>query len=358
MRASLSECSDYVTKIQSLWLASETPNREALAQICENENLDVALQNRIVSEFCGLGPLDEILFSESITEILINSYSKIWIETSEGLVEYHDYFWSPSTYRQIIERMLYQCGHDLRIERPYVEARFAGSRLTVISSELTHREIAVSIRRFPKSPWTLEQLQKNQWAPPQVLSFLQSLMKEKKNFLVVGPTGSGKTSLISALLMSTANNERSVIIEDTDEIPLPNEVSLKILTRSALDNQTMNVQQSDLIKRSLRLRPDRIVVGEVRGEEAKDLLLALSTGHAGSFGSLHAADPYQALYRLETLVQMGAPQWSLQTVRRLIQLGIEFIVVLERDQKGLRKFKGAFKICSLEEHGLCLDQVI
>ncbi|RYZ78974.1 MAG: CpaF family protein, partial [Proteobacteria bacterium] len=165
------------------------------------------------------------------------------------------------------------------------------------------------------------------------------------------------TSLINALLQTIPSNERAVVIEDTPEIELPNTSSMKLITREDPQGILKSIDQGQLLKHSLRLRPDRIVMGEIRGGEAKDLLMALATGHGGSFGTLHASDARQALIRLEMLIQMGAPQWNLPAVRRLIHLSLDYILVVEKNAEGKRQFQGIYKICSLEENGFLIEKV-
>ena len=172
--------------------------------------------------------------------------------------------------------------------------------------------------------------------------------------MIVGPTSSGKTSVLNACLQELSNYERVISIEDTDEIVLPNALSLKLLTQNDPETLKSLIDQQDLVKQSLRLRPDRIVMGEVRGKEAKDLIMALTTGHQGCIGTLHAKDHKQALWKLETLAQMGAPEWQTSTVQRLIFSGLQALVVLDKTE-GVRRLKGLYKITGLESSGFLFD---
>ena len=195
------------------------------------------------------------------------------------------------------------------------------------------------------------------WASSDDMAVLRRLLGERANLLVAGPTGTGKTSLLSALLAELPREERVVIVEDTDEIRVPNEASTKLLTR--IDAQR-NIAQSLnkrrwFAKKLARMRPQRLVVGEVRGNEAKDLLLALSTGHSGSFGSIHASSARQALLRLEMLVQMGAPDWSLETIRQLIYLSLHALIVVKLES-GTRRLDGVYRISTLEKCGFLLEK--
>jgi pilus assembly protein CpaF len=186
---------------------------------------------------------------------------------------------------------------------------------------------------------------------------LRRLVEQRKNVLVVGSTGSGKTSALSACLREIREAERVLILEDTDELPLPNAVSAKLLSKISRSPEDVAFDLGELLKQSLRMRPDRLVMGEVRGSEAKDLLMAFATGHTGCWGTLHAATPREALLRLEMLVQMGAPQWTTSTVRSLIHASIGAIVVVGKDANGKRRLDSIHQVASLEEIGFCFSAV-
>jgi pilus assembly protein CpaF len=173
---------------------------------------------------------------------------------------------------------------------------------------------------------------------------------------LIGPTGSGKTAVLNACLAEISKDERVVILEDTDELRCANPLSTKLLSRWDSQKILSEVTLSDLVRLSLRLRPDRLVMGEVRGPEAKDLLMALSTGHRGSLATLHAETAQQALLRLEMLIQLGAPQWSLQAVRQLIHLSLDVIVVLKMEGRR-RRLHGMWRLSSLETFGFTLEPI-
>jgi len=213
------------------------------------------------------------------------------------------------------------------------------------------------LRRSAPYLWTFDKLSNEKlssWASSQAIGLLKSLIQEKSNFLIVGPTSSGKTSVLNACLQELPAYERVISIEDSDEIVLPNNVSLKLLTQNDPETLESLIDQQELVKQSLRLRPDRIVMGEVRGKEAKDLLLALTTGHRGCIGTLHAKDHKQALWKLETLAQMGAPEWQTSTVQRLIFSSLQAIVVLDKTEVA-RQLKGLYKITGLESSGFLFE---
>lgn len=314
-----------------------------------------SIKARVYQELDSWGPLCEPISDEGITEIIVNGPSSIWIECGGKLQKHPDLFFSDLSFRNCVDRLCQKANTHITTDYPCADGRFLDFRLSIIGSDLTHSAVHFSLRRHPKNPWTFCKLAEKGWCSEKDISFLKTLTEQRKNFLVVGPTGSGKTSVLNSFLNLLPENERVVVIEDTSEIALPNIASMKLLTREDPQGVLPAVDQTQLVKRTLRLRPDRIVMGEVRGSEAKDFLMSLATGHSGSFGTLHAQDASQALIRLEMLIQMGAPQWSLTAIRRLIQLSLDYVIVTGRDSTGARLFKGAYRLCSLEENGILLE---
>lgn len=315
------------------------------------KNTDKTVRLRIESEFLGYGPIDALLSDTDITEILVNRFDCIFYEKNGVLFQNNDTFYSEQTYNSALERLAQNCGTYLNREKPFIEAQLGNLRITIIFAELSRGNLLLSIRIQPPSRWTLSKLTKNNFFNAKQLTTIKNILGSKKNFLVVGGTGSGKTSFLQALLEETKESERIVIIEDTQELHLPNKISISLLTRQDPSRTVPDVNIEDLIKRALRLRPDRLVVGEVRGAEAKSLLMALSTGHDGSYSSLHARSAQEAMLRLEMLIQMGAPQWNLFAIRKLIAMTIQYVFVVEK-KDGIRRLKEIFEINSLEETGL------
>lgn len=314
------------------------------------------IQLRVQQELHSWGPLEVLLPDERITEILINGPSAIWIEQDGRLHRHPDCFFSENSFRNFLDRLCHAAKTHITTEFPCADGRFGDFRLSLIGSDLTQNHPHVTLRRHPKNPWNFSRLIEQNWCAPDCRQFFSELVNSRKNFLVVGPTGSGKTSVLNSFLNLMPENERLVVIEDTSEIALPNSASLKMLTREDPQGVLPPVDQTQLVRRSLRLRPDRMVMGEVRGAEAKDFLMALATGHSGSFGTLHAQNASQALIRLEMLIQMGAPQWNLQAIRRLIQMSLDYVIVCGREAEGQRRLKGIYRITSLEESGFLLEQ--
>lgn len=321
--------------------------RTELAALAERD------RRRLEDEFDGWGPLTSCLDDLDVTEILVNAPDSIWQEKRGVLRKTEHDFVSAENCRRMIERVCAESGVHPTLERPSTDGKWRDFRLHLSGPPLSKGGAVLSLRRHPQNPWTLKRLENAGWCTTAQAELLRDLVRKKWNFLVVGATSSGKTSVVNALLAETS--ERAVVLEDSDEIRIPDGPSIKLLTRSDSQGLLPDVTLTDLLRQSLRLRPDRLVVGEVRGGEAKDLLLALSTGHGGSFGTLHADGAAQALLRLEMLVQMGAPEWGLETVRRLIRLSLQGLVVVGRNERGERKFKGLHRIVSLEESGFLLE---
>lgn len=299
--------------------------------------------------------LHELLVDESITEILILNSQEIWFEKNQSFLKYNNHFSSPSHYQNFIHQICDESGLQVNYEFPFADGHWRGFRIHLCSPPVC-QETAVTLRKLKNNSLSLEDLYQKKWCSNEELSFLKKIVGEKKNLLIVGGTGSGKTTLINSLTHE-ALSDRIVFIEDTAELLLQNPYSHKLITRKDAQGLLPEISQADLVKQSLRMRPDRLVVGEIRGGEAKDLLMALSTGHQGSMASLHAGSPNEALLRLEMLVQIGSPQWSLLAIRRLIQLTIDFIILTTRSECGW-KLKGVFKISSLEEFGFSTESVM
>ncbi len=316
----------------------------------------VEIQQRIKSELNGLGPLDQLLEDPEITEILVNRFDQIFFEKKGMLFVSKDHFFSEASYLSALDRLSQSCHTYMNREKPFVESQFGRFRITIIFSELSRGHSLLSVRLQPTLVWKLNQLSQGAWCSTRQLEILRQIFTKHQNFLVVGGTGSGKTALLQSFLGEMTETERAVIIEDTQELHPPNAASVSLLTRQDPSQSVADVTMDDLLKRALRLRPDRIIVGEIRGPEAKSLLMALATGHDGSFGSLHARSAPEALLRLEMLVQMGAPQWSLHSIRKLMAMTVQNIFVVEK-LGNQRKLAGIFKITSVEESGLTLQQL-
>ncbi len=313
-------------------------------------------QVRLVAEFFGSGPL-EALLSGDCTEIIVNGADSIWFERDGVLHRHDDVFHSPLAYRNFISRMSREAKINASLDCPFADGRWRDLRVHLIIPPASGDQAVITLRRHPKNPWTLSRLTNSNWATQAQLDELLKLVHEHKNFLVIGGTGSGKTSVLNACLNEISPSERAVIIEDTSELAKPNGVSTKLLSRRDPQGHLREVDQSELLKQALRMRPDRLVMGEIRSGEAKDLLMAFATGHQGCMGTLHAENARQALIRLEMLIQIGAPQWNVQAVRSLIFLSLQAVVVVGRTREGVRRLEGIYRIASLEEIGFLIERM-
>lgn len=300
--------------------------------------------------------IETILNDSDLTEILIQSSDSVWGERNGRLEKINFRFSTALDFHNFIQTVLTEARLRPDLETPFADGTWRGYRVHYVQPPLTLHSPTITLRRRSPCSWNLQDLRDRDWAPADALVKIEKLIDEKKPILIVGATGSGKTSVLSALLRSEREKMRSIILEDTDEIAVPNDISVKLLTRQTGTLHLPDYGLETLVKQSLRMRPDRIVMGEVRGGEAKDLLLAFSTGHGGGMATLHAENERVALLRLEMLIQMGAPQWSLATVRRLIQTGLSTIMTVGRKNEK-RQLMGISRISSLEDSGFCLESI-
>ncbi len=313
-------------------------------------------KDRLRAEHLGLGPLTPLVLDEAVTEILINGEDQIWFEKEGRWNCSEQSFLSLQTFSNFFHRVCAESKIVTNINAPRGDGRFRNFRLCVVQRPIVQSLFQMSFRRQRQSAIDFATLEKQGWASAEAIEQLRGLLKSHASIIVVGSTGTGKTTILNSCLNEISNTERAVIIEDTDELLTPNPLSTKLLSRKDSQGHLDEVSLADLVKLSLRLRPDRIVMGEVRGEEAKDLLMAFATGHKGGLGTLHADNAQQALLRLEMLVQLGAPQWNVLAVRQLIHLSVDAILVLKMVD-GQRRFASLSKIASLESFGFCLEQI-
>ncbi len=310
---------------------------------------------RIEMEYFGAGPLEPLLARPDVTEIIVNGADSIWFESAGLLARHDDRFLSELSLRNFVSRLSREAGFEASLDRPFGDGRWRGCRVHLAIPPVSPAT-ALTLRRHATTPWSFESLAQARWADAGALESLRELVRRRRNFLIVGGTGSGKTSALNACLGEIPPSQRSILIEDTDELSIPNQVSGKLLTRRDVQGELREIDQSELVRQALRMRPDRLIMGEIRGGEAKDLLMAFATGHSGCMGTLHAETARQALLRLEMLVQLGAPQWNIQAVRTLIWLSLHAIVVLDKSADGARRLEGIYRIASLEDVGFLLEK--
>jgi len=316
-------------------------------------NLETPEKQRVLAEFDSAGPIEKILTDPTVIEIMITAKNSIWVESTSGIYQLDDKFHSDLTFNNFVHRIGIEAQIQTNFETPFADGVWRGFRVHLVSPPITSCH-TLTFRRLRSNPFTLSQLIESAWCDQKQAEEIRNLVSSRKNIIVVGNTGSGKTTLLSALLKESAA-DRCILIEDTSELLAPNSLSTKLLTRSGGKGLLNEINQTELVKQSLRMRPDRLIVGEIRGGEAKDLLMALATGHHGSMASLHAGSANEALLRLEMLVQMGAPQWNLDAIRRLIQLTVDRVIVT-RKEKTKWHLEGIYKISSQEKFGFIVDR--
>lgn len=299
----------------------------------------VDINERIFSSIRGLGLLDTIIKDDEITEVMINGPEEIFIEKAGKLYKMEQRFESERQLEDIIQKIVGQAGREVNQANPIVDTRLPdGSRVNVVLPPISMKGATVTIRKFSKTPMTIEQLLKYGSITPEVAHVLELLVKAKYNIFISGGTGSGKTTFLNALSNFIPKDERVITIEDSAELQITgieNLVSME--TRNANASGSGAITIRDLIKSSLRMRPERIVVGEVRGGEALDMLQAMNTGHDGSLSTGHANSTKDMLSRLETMVLQGADGLPLEAIRQQIASAVDVIIHLSRLRDKSRK---------------------
>ncbi len=312
-----------------------------------------ALRERIFNSIRGLGLLDDIMNDENITEIMINGPDNIFIEKSGRLIKLDKVFESEKKLEDIIQRIVGTAGREVNQANPIVDTRLKnGSRVNVVMPPISLTGPIVTIRKFSSQPMTFERLVRYGSLSWDIVNILKLLVKAKFNIFVSGGTGSGKTTFLNALSNFIPEDERIITIEDSAELQIttvPNIVRLE--TRNANSSGAGAVTIRDLIKSALRMRPERIVVGEVRGAEALDMLQAMNTGHDGSLSTGHANSAYDMLSRLETMVLTGAEGLPLPAIRQQIASAVDIIVHLSRMRDKSRKTVTIAEIKGINSQG-------
>jgi pilus assembly protein CpaF len=296
------------------------------------------LSREILDEIFGLGPLEPLLKDHSVSDILVNRFDRVYIERSGKLELTGLSFKDNSHLMQIIERIVSRVGRRVDESSPMVDARLAdGSRVNAIIPPLAIDGPCLSIRRFGREPITARQMIENHTLTEAMLELLSAMVKGRLNILVSGGTGAGKTTLLNVLSGYIPNSDRIVTIEDAAELQLKQEHVVRLETRPPNIEGKGAVRQRQLVINSLRMRPDRIVVGEVRGEEAFDMLQAMNTGHEGSLTTVHANSPRDALARVENMVSMANLNIPERAVRHQLAAALHAVVQIARLSDGTRK---------------------
>lgn len=298
-----------------------------------------AMISSVYESIRGLGILGEIIQDKNITEVMINGYEDIFVEISGKLTRYNSTFESKEQLTNIITRFVSDAGRAVNESDPIVDTRLKdGSRVNVVMPPIALNGPVVTIRRFPEEGMTVEKLIRFGSITEEVAAFLKTLVEARYNIFVSGGTGSGKTTFLNALSNFIPRDERIITIEDSAELQIKNiENMVRLETKNAGPDGTGGISIRDLIKSALRMRPERIVVGEVRGAEALDMLQAMNTGHDGSLSTGHANSTTDMLSRLETMVLQGAAGLPLEAIRKQIASGVDIIIHLSRMRDKSRK---------------------
>ncbi len=317
----------------------------------------VDIIENIFSSIRGLGLLDIIMRDDTITEIMINGYDNIYVEKNGRLKKLNNKFESQERLEDIIQRIVSKAGREVNQANPIVDTRLEdGSRVNVVLPPISLTGPVVTIRKFSKKPMTVEQLIKYGSITPEIAHKLRLLVKAKYNIFISGGTGSGKTTFLNAMSNFIPDGERIITIEDSAELRIENVSNLVSLeTRNANTSGAGEVSMRELIKSSLRMRPERIIVGEVRGAEALDMLQAMNTGHDGSLSTGHANSAYDMMSRLETMVIMGTESLPLTAVRRQIASAVDIVIHLSRLRDHSRKVTEITEVAGMKNGEIVLN---
>jgi pilus assembly protein CpaF len=338
-----------------LQVIRSTVNSEAVPlSFAERERLS----REILDEIFGLGPLEQLLKDPTISDILVNRYNKVYVERGGKLEITGLSFKDDQHLMQIIDRIVSRVGRRVDESSPMVDARLAdGSRVNAIIPPLALDGPVLSIRRFGRDPITARNMIENRTLTDPILEVLSSMVKGRLNLLISGGTGAGKTTLLNVLSGFIPQYERVVTIEDAAELQLKQEHIVRLETRPPNIEGKGAVRQRQLVINSLRMRPDRIIVGEVRGEEAFDMLQAMNTGHEGSLTTVHANSPRDALARLESMFSMANLNIPERAIRQQIASAIHVVVQVARLPDGSRKVISVSEITGMEDDSIWMQDI-
>jgi pilus assembly protein CpaF len=307
------------------------------------------LRQEVLNDLLGFGLLQSYLDDPAITEIMINGHDQVFVESQGVIHSVTSAFDDEEHLRRIIDRMVRSSGRRVDQASPMVDARLPdGSRLNVILPPLAVDGASVTIRKFTSSPLTTQDLVASKSLSAAAAEFLQRAVASRLNILVSGGTGTGKTTMLNILSSFIGRNERVITVEDAVELTLQLENLVRLETRPANSEGAGEIVVRDLVRNALRMRPDRIVVGEVRGSETIDMLQAMNTGHEGSLSTVHANSPRDALRRLETMVLLGGVELPLRAIREQVAASIDLVVHVTRDATGRRYVQTLTEVVGME----------
>jgi pilus assembly protein CpaF len=339
--------------------------RDIVSEIIQIKNvvMSIAEQEELLEDICndvlGYGPLEPLLARDDIADIMVNGANTTFIEVNGKVQKTSVRFADNQQLMNICQRIVSQVGRRVDESSPICDARLPdGSRVNVIAPPLAIDGPALTIRKFKKDRLRLEQLVKYGSITPEAKTILEIIGRVRCNVIISGGTGSGKTTLLNCLTGSIDNDERIITCEDSAELQLQQPHVVRLETRPPNLEGEGEIKMRDLIKNCLRMRPERIIVGEVRGPEAFDLLQAMNTGHDGSMGTLHANSPREALSRLESMIMQGGYALPIKTIREMIVGSVDVIVQASRLRDGSRKITHITEVLGMEEETVTLQNLL
>ncbi len=338
--------------------------RLVVEHLCDSENTFLnrserdKLVDEVLDETLGLGPLEFLLKDPTISDILINGPKNIFVERRGQLEKTDVEFRDNAHLMQIIDRIVSKVGRRVDETSPMVDARLEdGSRVNAIIPPLALDGACVSIRRFGSNPVKLEGLLNFKAFTPEMVMLLEGCIKARLNIIISGGTGSGKTTLLNTLSSFIQNDQRVVTIEDAAELQLQQEHVVRLETRPSNIEGTGAITATDLVRNALRMRPERIIIGECRGGETLDMLQAMNTGHDGSMTTVHSNSPRDAIARLETLVMMAGYDLPIKAIRQQVAGAVDVIIQANRLQGGPRRVMNITEVQGMEQDTVVLQDI-
>nr|WP_223263056.1 CpaF family protein [Arthrobacter sp. NamB2] len=329
--------------------------REELSLIIDSEQVPLSPDERrrliqdVADDVLGFGPLQRLLDDPTVTEIMVNRMDQIYVEQKGRLTLSDSRFSSEEHLRRVIERIVSKVGRRIDESSPFVDARLEdGSRVNAVIPPLAVNGSSLTIRKFSKVPLTVQNLIDFGTLTPEMAELLDACVKAKLNIIVSGGTGTGKTTLLNVLSSFLPDDERIVTIEDAVELQIQQQHVVRLESRPPNTEGKGAVSIRDLVRNSLRMRPDRIVIGEVRGGESLDMLQAMNTGHDGSLSTVHANSPRDAVARLETLVLMAGMDLPLRAIREQLASAVNLVVQISRLRDGSRRITHVTEVQGME----------
>ncbi|MEO1994147.1 MAG: CpaF family protein [Planctomycetaceae bacterium] len=338
--------------------------RLVVEHLCDTENplLNRAERERLIEEVLdetfGFGPLEILLKEQGVADIMINGPKKVFIERNGRIQRSDVEFRDNDHLMQILDRIVSKVGRRIDETQPMCDARLPdGSRVNAIIPPLSLDGPSLTIRRFGSNPLTLEDLLNFDTFTPEMVMLLEGAIKARLNMIISGGTGSGKTTLLNTMSSFIPGDQRMITIEDAAELQLQQEHVLRLETRPANIEGKGCISATDLVRNALRMRPDRIIIGECRGPESLDMLQAMNTGHEGSMTTIHANTPRDAVSRLETMITMGGIELPMKALRQQFASAVDLIIQVNRLQGGPRKITHITEVLNLEQDTVVMQDI-